>query len=59
MAFLLLHGRKNGREFHHHVVPSDVDASVVLELPVHAHGDVDPRVASDDNGRRLAGSLGG
>ena len=59
MAFLLLHGRKNGREFHHHVVPSDVDASVVLEIPVHAHGDVDPRVASDDKRIDFVGGLRG
>ena len=49
VAFLLFHGRKNGWQFHVHVVPGDVDAGMVLQIPVDAHGDVHPGVSPDDN----------
>ncbi len=49
MAFLLFHGRKNVWQFLVHIVPGDVDAGMVFQIPVDAHGNIHPGVASDDD----------
>ena len=49
MAFFLFHGRKNVWQFWVHIVPGDVDAGMVFQIPVDAHGNIDPGVASDDD----------
>ena len=55
MALFLFHGRKNVWQFLAHIVPGDVDAGMMFQIPVDAHGNIDPRVASDDDRIVFAG----
>ena len=58
MALFLFHGRKNVWQFLVHIVPGDVDASMMFQIPVDAHGNIDPGVASDDDRIVFAGRFG-
>ena len=55
MALFLFYGRKNVWQFLVHIVPGDVDAGMVFQIPVDAHGNIDPGVASDDDRIVFAG----
>ena len=53
VLLLFLDTRQHGRQHGLRVVPRDVDAAVVLQVPVHAHGHVDPVMAAHDDLRSL------
>ena len=46
VAFLLRYCWKHGREFGLHLVPGEMDAGIILQVPVHTRSDVHPRVTS-------------
>ena len=46
VALPLLHGRQHVGQLGLHLVPAEVNARMVFQIPVDAHGDVHPRVAA-------------
>ena len=46
VPLLLSHGRQHGRQFGLHAVPRQVDAGIILQVPIDARGDADIIVAT-------------
>ena len=58
VALLLLDGWQYCWQFGVHAVPCDMDAGIMLQIPVDAHGNIHPGVAPDDDGIVSTGRLG-
>ena len=53
MTLLLFDSRQYSRQFGLHLIPREVDACIVLQIPVNTRSDVHPRVASHHDLRAL------